>query len=442
MHTIPHLFDDPVVTQLTSHFREIDTSAWLIGEYVRDRLLGRPTSTIEVAIDAPDAAEVYAHRLAGALGGTVVGSGAKRALGRVICTHPEDHTETYIQIYSVHGSDIAATLRRHTFTINAMAVEPESRRLIDPHGGYVDLNRRRLRVIDEASFADDPLRLLDVVQLATTLACTIDHQTRDMMRRDADRLSSVPPTDVGAVFLTLLAQEPAAPVVAFLDETNLLEQILPELTSCQEVDQPDEHTLDVYGHTLAVLTALERLFPWSAADTEAPSRSFWSPPLARYREPLSTYLQQELSSGQLRWALLKLAVLLHDVGKPATRTVDTDGEIHFYDHEHVGAELAERRLRALRFPETSIAWIATIIQHHLAPLRLGVGGNGNIRSPIQFGREVGDPAAAIALHSAADQLGKGDSRVKPAVRGAASRIWAASLIQTGGSRAKPLHLHQ
>lgn len=118
-------------------------------------------------------------------------------------------------------------------------------------------------------------------------------------------------------------------------------------------------------------------------------------------------------------------MLLHDVGKPATRSEDGDGEIHFYDHEHVGARLAEERLRSLCVSPAGVEWVTTIVRHHLRPLRLSTLDDEGTHAPARFIDEVGEPALAVALYSTADQLGKGEIAVKPGVRTAAERVWAA-----------------
>lgn len=422
MRTVAQLLAGPIVAPVAALLTEADVPAWLVGGYVRDRLIGRPTNDVDFVIDGD--AMAWARRIADEFGGAFVPLDADRGVGRAVIQQP-DGTRYYVDVSRLRGPSIEADLQLRDFTVNALAVAVDDARLIDTSGGYQDLNRFWIRAVADRAFRDDPLRLLRAIRLAASLQFTIVPATLELIRRDANRLTEPAPERIRMELMKLLAQELVAPALALLDELSLLEHVFPELVDCQGVEQPVQHTLDVYGHTLKVVSALEQLFPWHTDVGDTVAQHFWQPPLDRHRDAMSAYLREDVAFHQPRWLLLKLTALLHDVGKPATRSVDEDGDIHFYEHERVGADLVRRRLRALRFPEQSVAWVTTVIRHHLRPMYLSSAPKVTRRALYRVFRDTDDIAMALALHSAADQLGKGETEIQPALRAVVDRIWQA-----------------
>lgn len=420
MRTVNQVFRPTLVQNVSALLADAGVSAWFVGGYVRDCLLGRETNDIDLAIDGDGVK--WARHIADTLGGAFVPLDTERGVGRAVLTR--QNTQFYVDVARLRGNSLEDDIRLRDFTINALAVDAQERTLVDIVGGYDDLNRFRIRHIDDDVFNDDPLRLLRAPRLAAELHFTIATDTLELIRRDAPMLTQPAAERIRTEFLKLLRQEPAAAHVSLLDEVGLLRHILPELIDCQGVAQPREHTLDVYGHTLRVLAALELLFPWHAAGVNASRDVFWQPPLTGYRTDVSAYLQKEIAYEQPCWLLLKLCALLHDVGKPATRTVDDHGNVHFYGHEGAGATLAEKRLRALRFPERSIAWITTIIRQHLRPLHVG-NARERRRALYRLFRDAGQTAMALGLFCAADQRGERGTQMKPTLREAIADIWRA-----------------
>lgn len=422
MRYTPQPFYNPIIRTIATELGRDGAQGWITGEYLRNCLLGRPAHnvTIVVADDGTDSAP----RLAEALGGTFVPAHAAGIIGRITTSVPDD-TPLYVELDSMQGKTIEEYLRREAFTVNALAVELGSRRLIDVSDGYADINRGRLRTVSRRAFHDDPVQLIRAIRTAASLQFTIAPETEALIRKRAHTLADAPPNRIRKEFMRLLALEPAAQHISTLDDLGLLQYVLPELVACQNVMQPKEHTLDVYGHTLQALTALEDLWPWRTGTAGERWHAFWQGRLNRHRGALTTYLRDTVPGHHYpRWLLLKLAAVLHDVGKPAARSVDVDGEIHFYDHDHVGAEIARRRLRALGFSFTSMSWVTEIIRHHSRPLRLSMTDDSG-KAAEQFVRDIESSAMAVAVHSAADQLGKGQSAVPQSLRETFTHIWTA-----------------
>lgn len=396
-----------------------DVPAWFVGGYVRDQLLGRSTNDVDFAL-LGDGIE-WARRVADRFDGAFVPLDRARGVGRVVFRRSTG--TLYLDFARLRAPTLKQDLLLRDFTVNALAVDVGSGELIDDVGGYNDLNRFRLRLVDEAAFRDDPLRLLRAVRLAAVLKFTITGDTLALMHRDAHLLSRSAAERVRDELLKLLGTEAARAYLPLLDELTLLRRVLPELEACHGLGQPAPYTLDVYGHTLNALAALERMWPWRHDQNEGHPDA-WQEPVLRHRAPLTTYLREEVAFEQPRWLLLKLALLLHDVGKPATQSEDGAEGIHFPEHEWVGARLATRRLRALRLPASSVRWVGTVVRQHRRPRHMAQTSAPSRRALYRFFRDAGDTAPAIALLALADHGGR-ERRQDSALTVVADRIWSA-----------------
>lgn len=395
------LLHHPIAARAAAFLREAGVPAWPVGGVVRDAMLGRPLHDLDFAV-AGDGLSL-ARRLADELKGAFVALDAERLVGRVVVRW--EGQQLFVDLAALRGEDgIEADLWLRDFTINAMAVGPAGGTLIDPTGGAADVQARLVRAVSDRVFQDDPLRMLRAVRLAGQLGFQIEAETLALIRRDAARIVEPAAERVREELLALLAPAAAAERVRLLEKLGLLVHLLPELLLGQGVTQPPPHILDVYEHHLAVLAAVEGLLappPHSAPNLWAEGAA-----LAPWREQMAAHLSVEVSHGQPRWLLLKLAALLHDVGKPATRSVDEDGRIHFYGHETVGAEIVRTILRRLKMAQKSIGWVERLVANHLRPLHLTQRLPPRRKTIYRYFRATGDAGPDVVLLSIADQRGK------------------------------------
>lgn len=427
LHT-PRLFQDSIVLRIEDLLETEDATGWIVGSYVRNTLLGRPTPELTVLTTA-DArrAGMQLVRTSGRTT-TVIDSHASGITISVLDSVSTDIQR--IQFKRLETDDIHSYLQQRGFTIDALALNVRTHEFIDPVAGYADLNRGRIHTIDSTSLLEEPLRMLSAVRLAATLQFSISLDTLTSIRRHAAAIENVSPSAVFDELMLLLLEPSTATHLSWLDDVNLLGHILPELAECRDVAQPIQHTLDVYGHTLRVVAALEALM--TDQDTAARNTSdIWTPPLDRHFEAIQSYLNAEAVPGYTRKHALKLAAVLHDIGKPATYSVDDDGDIHFYGHDEVGAKMAHARLTALGAPADLTEWVTTVIRHHTWPLYLMKsarrGGQYNRQNVFDAHPDL---VAAIALHSAADQLGKGQMHLPAGIRMVLHHIWDSAFRST------------
>ncbi|RLC65550.1 MAG: hypothetical protein DRI48_06600 [Chloroflexi bacterium] len=285
--------------------------------------------------------------------------------------------------------------------------------MIDPLGGEVDLKAKRIRATSDRIFRQDAVRLLRAVRIEAELGFEIEPQTAAWIRRDAPLLTQSSAERVRDEFVRLLAMQGAAAHVQRLDEFGLVPYVVPELESLKSVAQSPPHRFDVWRHTLLTLDTLERVVAAITGGVVKPSDMAGVPSVAwgdlartlsQFASDLAAHLSVEVGGGRKRALVLKLAALLHDLGKPATRSQDEEGNAHFYNHEPVGARMAALRLRELRFSGNEIERMQVLVGQHLRPAHLARAERLTRRAVYRYFRATGCAGVDVVLLSLSDHL--------------------------------------
>jgi poly(A) polymerase len=328
----------PVADELGRRFADAGHELHLVGGSVRDALLGRLGDDLDFCTDAhPDETVRVLKGWAEAIWetgrefGTI---GAQRGGLRLEIT--TFRAEAYDGISRnpvvAYGTTIDEDLRRRDFTINAMAVSLPGHRFADPYGGLADLAARVIRTPGppEESFGDDPLRMLRAARFAAQLGFAVAAPVRGAMAAMAGDLGRITAERIRDEFTKLMCGADPVTGLRLLVDTGLAEVFLPELSGLRlEIDEHAQHK-DVYEHTLTVVANAVRLEGGDGPDF-----------------------------------VLRMAALMHDVGKPATKAVGPDGRVSFHHHEVVGARLTRQRMKALRYPKDVISDVADLVALHL-----------------------------------------------------------------------------
>jgi tRNA nucleotidyltransferase/poly(A) polymerase len=325
--------------------------AWLVGGAVRDRLLHRPTTDIDVVVDGD--VRAAAKRLSRAIKGAPFELSDAFGSWRVM----SDDRSWQADLSPLRGGTLEADLALRDFTVNAMAQPLDGGARVDPHGGAGDLAARRLRAVGPRSIADDPLRAVRLVRLAAELGLTVEPETGELARAQAQRTAQVAQERVFAELKRILAADGVVASLALMDELGLTAAILPELSGLHGVEQNHYHHADVHDHTIEVL---ERTIALQADPGALLGEEHAGALRGLLAEPLADDLDRGLA--------LRLGALLHDAAKPATRAQREDGSPAFPGHDREGAGLARDVLTRLRASERLKAHVAALVQHHL---RLG-----------------------------------------------------------------------
>lgn len=360
--------------------------AFLVGGCVRDLIAGKPPADFDLAVSIEP--EAYARQLADKYGGRPVAMGpARHRLFRIVAF------DRVFDISPLVGDSIETDLKNRDFTINAMAFDLAGQALIDPENGLADLKNRIIKMVAPDAFINDPLRQLRAFRLAAQFQWRIEAQTRLAIKTSAGLIQTCAGERIRAELLKLLLFPGAADTLAQMVDSGLLFEIIPELAPLKDCQQNAHHSFDVWTHTLAACRQLE---------------AFIDPVNLNENRDLIRHTATQLKE-QGRAALLKLALLLHDIGKPVTRSTDAKGQIHFYGHGRRGVKIATEICRRLKCSRRETDYISGIIKNHNRPLFLFLLHTENRlsdRAVTRFYIQCGGMTPEILLHAAADSAGK------------------------------------
>jgi poly(A) polymerase len=344
----------PVADDLARRFKEAGFSLALVGGSVRDALLGRLGNDLDFTTDArpEDVLKIVrpwadatwdvgiAFGTVGAQKDARVGDAVQRFQIEVTTYRSEAYDRSSRKPEVSYGDSIEEDLVRRDFTVNAMAVALPEKEFIDPHRGLDDLAARVLRTpgTPEESFSDDPLRMMRAARFAAQLDFEVAPEVVTAMKEMAGRIEIVSAERVRDELNKLILSACPRKGLTLLVETGLADHVLPELPALRlERDEHHRHK-DVYDHTLIVL---EQAMALEQQD---------GPDLA-----------------------LRLAALLHDIGKPRTRRFEKDGRVSFHHHEVVGAKMTKKRMTALKYPNELVKDVSRLVELHLRFHGYGMG---------------------------------------------------------------------
>ncbi len=366
---------NPAFTALLESLAQEHIPLHLVGGVVRDLLLERhrEVTDLDLVVETGDVLNT-ARRVADRLGWSYFALDETRAVARLVFM-PGTGETLVCDIASLRASTLETDLLLRDFTINAMAISDPlaTPRLVDPCRGQDDLQRRLIRRVSTVSLADDPVRLLRAVRFAAQLEFTIEDATAAQIRRLSDYLTRVSTERVrDELWKSVTAPQPVQ-AIELLAQLGLLPIVLPEVTALEGVRQSAPHTADVYHHTLRAVDYAANLARW-VLGKPAHIDPDLAEALGKWRYQLRRHLVAPLAAGRPRSDWLIWYALLHDIGKPATQSVEAgasgESRTRFFGHEEVGAQLSAARLEHLRFARAEIDAATAVIQHHMRPHHL------------------------------------------------------------------------
>ena len=318
---------------------------YIIGGSVRDLLLGRTPTDYDIAVTGNP--EQFAKKLLSKSDGHLVRLGKPgQMIIRVI------FGDLIFDITSLNGTSIEDNLNQRDFTINAIAYDLYSEDIIDCLGGLQDLADKKVRMVSREIFKKDPVRLIRAYRIGACLNFEIEAKTADTIKSSTKLLKNIPGERIRVELLTMLETSTSYLYLSQMATGGLLTAIFPDFTRLKGCFQNHYHHFDVFEHTMRAYGHLETILN----DPE------------KFLPDTFTEIHQYVDKN--RSSLIKCAVLLHDIGKPLTKTLDSSGKCHFYGHARKSADMAEKITQRLRFSNHEKQFIDGIIRNHMKPLSL------------------------------------------------------------------------
>ena len=380
---------------------------YLVGGCLRDVLLDRPVNDIDLAISGD--AELLSQKLASQTQGQAFPLDASRGIYRVLA-HQTDNNTSQIDI-TTFESNIEVDLSYRDLTIDSLAIplneinhekHPSEWSIIDPFNGKNDLLNKIIRAIKPEIYSDDPVRLLRTIRIASELNFSIEPDTIKFMEWHYNKLQNSPGERIRDEFLKILSGNFLEESIYRLSDIGILGIIFPELQEGRDVVQPKEHYWNVYDHNLQCAFKVDLLLD------DSRNIDINKHPELKYvpsNDITKKYFQSECSDSHTRTTILKLAALLHDVGKPKTKQIDSNGKMRFLGHSEIGMELARNALERLRISNRGIETVCTMIKEHLRPSQIAPTGEmPSKRALYRYFRDLEDVAIDTLFLNLADYL--------------------------------------
>jgi len=417
-----------IVAEISPVLKELEIlsssrEAYVAGGPVRDWLLGRKVLDIDLVV--PDGAIALARKFAQSTTGHFVMLDEKEGVARVVCKNFILDFSQYRDI----ANNIEEDLYQRDFTINAMAVPLSSalpllvevpalpnhqitkspnHQILDPTGGLADLDNRIIRAISQKNLESDPLRLLRAYRFRSQLDFEIEQHTRDYIRDLSGSIDSVASERISHELKLIMESERAGRTLHEMTQVRLLHALFPEINPMDGMPQPGYHHLDVLGHSLAAVDAMEDLI----AD---PCNKFF---------PCGP-MEDWIAENSARIPDLKWAAFLHDIGKPSCKG-EKQGRTTFYRHDHTGSDMVLAIGKRLRWPKQETIFVAKMVRLHMRPFHLLKDvrqGGPTKRAMRRLLAETGVDYPALFLLAMADSMSGCGPLKPPELDTDLARLW-------------------
>lgn len=356
--------------------------AYIVGGYIRDKILGVETFDIDYAILNTNTIQL-AKAFASKVKGHFVLLDSINEIARVVMPDKKN----FVDFAKCVGNTIQEDLSRRDFSINAMGCDIENEIVIDIFGGQKDLENKILRVFDEKNLTDDPLRVLRAYRFASKYNLAIEPKTQKMLQKHKGLLNQTKTAKerIQIEFLKLLEGDKSAEILQKMKDNEFLYEIFAELKEQQTIPKNSHHHLDLINHSIETVRQLE-----SFIGTEPK----W----------VQEHIFQDFIPGISRLAFLKLATLLHDIGKPQTWEIEADtGRHRFIRHDEIGADFAKKILKKLKYSNNQTKYISKLIKHHIYPSHL-LRSEVTEKAILRMFRRLEDETIDVILLAKADRL--------------------------------------
>ena len=375
------LTDHPELQLILEIAKKRKVSVFLVGGFLRDQLLGILKTDFDFAIskNALGLAKAFARRIKGAFVLLDDAHGSARVVKN------NDGVAWTYDFTDFRGATIVKDLGLRDFTVNTFCLDLSTVKDCSPASANKDLKLKSIRMVSARVFTDDPLRILRAFSLSAQTGFKIEVKTLARIKKDLHLINLPAIERVREEIFKILQSPRAFKIIAAMDKIGLLERIIPQIAVMYGIKQGGYHHLDVWKHSLEVLNQLERL----AIEFDQ-------------NEVFKPYLNEEIGGAHSRLALLKLAALLHDIGKPETRKKDGE-RMTFHGHEHAGERITRLVAKRLKLSVKERYFLENAVRMHLRPGYLSNFKNPTEKIVFRYMRDTKEEAVSIAMLAIADQ---------------------------------------
>jgi tRNA nucleotidyltransferase/poly(A) polymerase len=406
------LWTDPALDPIFAAIRKSlddDQQLFLVGGAVRDLILEQPINDLDFVMGENPVR--LAKKIAKQLNAGFFMLDDERHTARVIYQLP-DGDLFCLDFVQFTGKDLEEDLGNRDFTINAMALstrDPET--LIDPLGGWADLEKGIIRPCSKHALLDDPVRTLRAVRLAYKFGFSYGTGIDRAMKAAVRKLPQTTPERRRDAFFRILEGPDPAAGLRDCYRFGILESLIPPIEGQADIPASPPHHFPLLDHTFRVVEGYQQLLDmFTQAEPPEDTAPWWLiyafSALNGFTKEIRDYFSGEITPGRTVNGLALFGALLHDIAKPETKSVGDDGHFHYYGHDQRGAELALELAKEMRLSNAEANWLQTMVRYHMRLLPMIKSEEGPTRKALyRFFQSTGEVGIGIAFLSLADTLG-------------------------------------
>ena len=376
-------FDFPEkITSALSAFLNKNSELYVVGGFLRDKILGKENFDIDFIVKGQNAIEL-AKNFANEIDGYFLVLDEKYEIARVVAPD-KIH---YFDFARCEEDDIKTDLNRRDLTINsiAMMLYPQ-KRIFDINNGLEDLKNKIIRAISEKNITDDTLRVLRIFRFASLLDFDIERETLLLAQKHFPDIKNVAQERILTELIKFFEGKNSAKYLILMKEIGFLYELFEPLKDVSKIPPNSHHHLHLIDHSIETVHQIELNM-----------------------EKLPNFEKERLNSFQTNGikylSLLKIGALLHDVGKPSTWTIEESGRHRFINHDSIGAELLVPVLKKMKFSKSQIKYITLLVRNHIYPSQLARENEEANEKPIfRMFRKLQEATPDVLVLAMADRL--------------------------------------
>ena len=353
---------------------------FLVGGYVRDLFLSKKTNDRDIVVFNYPAIKL-AKEIQQKIDGYFVELDNENYIYRVV----SQDKENYIDVAQGVGGDIYDDLSRRDFSVNALAVNLQNFEIIDVLDGLSDLENKKIKLVKNQNLFDDALRMIRAARFCATLDFDVDENLIKLIAENKNCLRNIAKERINYELMKIFEGKYTDKGLLLLDEMGILEDVFPEMKAVKTIPPNSHHHLSLFYHCIETI-----------------NNSYNQ--IKKADDKVKNYFEQKNLGAHPRYAFLKLAAFLHDIGKPATWTIEEEtGRHRFIKHDDVGAKMCVNTLRNLKFSNKQIKYIQNLIKYHIYPSALA-REEGNEKTFNRYFRKTGECALDVIFLAMGDRL--------------------------------------